>query len=219
VKAKYSARRSLSEVLSVECDSDLSKVVKVIRRGGVVAYPTDTVYGLGCSIYREDSIRRLIELKRRDLRPLPVLCSSPREAERLVDLGELGRRLALRYWPGGLTIVAEVCSEGIPSILTGGSRMLGVRVPNHRCALNLIGLCGGSLVGTSANISGSPPLGRVEDIIRVFGRGLDVLVYGGEEPSGVQSTVVCVSGGELRILREGVVSSKDIFLTLGRDVV
>jgi len=208
------------QLLSVECDSrGLTEGAAIVRRGGLVAYPTDTLYGLGCDPYREDSIRRLIELKRRERRHLPVLCSSMQDAERLVNLGELGRNLAVRYWPGGLTIVAEVSSKDIPRLLTGVSGRLGVRVPNHKCALKLISLCGGSLVGTSANISGSPPLKTAEEVAQVFGGGLDVLVYCGERPLGIPSTVVDVSGGRLKVLREGLVSSEEIHWALNQSAI
>ncbi|MEJ5293489.1 MAG: Sua5/YciO/YrdC/YwlC family protein, partial [Candidatus Methanosuratincola sp.] len=109
---------------------DPKEVGEAIRKGSIVVYPTDTVYGIGCDPRNADAVRRVFAAKRRETKPMPVLVDSLQSAEGLVELGEAGRILAKRFWPGALTIVAPL-REGLPGELTGGGQKLGVRVPNH----------------------------------------------------------------------------------------
>ncbi len=193
------------------CDTDnLSEAADIVKGGGVIIYPTDTLYGIGCDPYNEEAVEKVIQLKRRGAQPLPVLCSNLARAETLVDLGETGHQLARKFWPGGLTIVAKVIDKNLPSRLIGNSGTLGIRVPNHLGALKLISLCGDCLIGTSANISGERALETPEAILEVFDDKFDVLVYGGEKSLGIPSSVVDVVDGNLRIIREGLVSSERI---------
>lgn len=173
--------------------------------GGIIIYPTDTLYGIGCNPFDKIAVRKLIKLKKRENKPLPVLCENIEQAEKFVDLGELGKKLATNFWPGGLTIIAKSISKDIPQEITGNTGCIGVRVPNHECALKIISLCGGSLIATSANISGSKTLETPEEIDQIFEKKYDVLIYGGKRPSGVQSTVVDVTDGTVKIIREGAI--------------
>ncbi len=202
-------RRSIRkvELHLLNCDTDnLAGAVDIVKKSGVIAYPTDTLYGLGCNPFDGEAVGRVIRLKKRGgAKPLPVLCSDIRKAEELVHLGEVGRRLASGFWPGGLTIVGKISADNLPAQLTGGSEGLGVRIPDNLCALKIISLCGGCLVGTSANISGCKTPDDVEGVVKMFGGGLDAVIYGGSRPAGVQSTVVDVVGGVVKIVREGVV--------------
>ncbi len=189
---------------------DLAEAAGIVQGGGVVIYPTDTLFGIGCDPFNEGAIEKVIRLKRRGSQPLPVLCSNIARAEALVNLGGVGRSLADRFWPGGLTIVARAIDDKLPRRLVGESGTLGVRVPDHPGALKLISLCGGCLVGTSANISGERVLETPEAILEVFDEKFDVLVYGGEKSLGIPSSVVDVVDGNLRIIREGLVPSEEI---------
>ncbi|MCL4437226.1 MAG: L-threonylcarbamoyladenylate synthase [Thaumarchaeota archaeon] len=193
---------------------DLTEAADIVKKGGVVIYPTDTLYGIGCNPYNEEAIEKVVRLKRRGAQPLPVLCSDIGRAETLVHLGETGRQLANRFWPGGLTIVAKAIDKNLPSRLTGSSGTLGVRVPDHQGALKLISLCGGCLIGTSANISGEPALETPEEILEVFDEKFDALIYGGEKSLGTPSSVVDVVDGNLRIVREGLVPSERILQSI-----
>lgn len=193
---------------------DLTEAADIVKKGGIVIYPTDTLYGIGCNPYNEEAIKKVIHLKRRGTQPLPVLCSDINRAEALVHLGEAGRQLAHSFWPGGLTIVAKAVDNKLPGRLIGSSGTLGVRVPNHRGALKLIALCGGCLIGTSANISGEPTLETPEEILKVFDEKFDVLVYGGEKSLGTPSSVVDVVDGNIRIIREGLVPSERILQSI-----
>src|SRR5712692_11729043 len=129
---------------------------KLVLGGGVIVYPTDTVYGLGCDPMNEPATKRLFAIKGRERKPVPVLCDSLESASRLVRFSGVALKLAKGYWPGALTIVLPLRAE-LPDLLHQGSGTLGVRVPNSRRCRELIAACGGYLVGTSANKSGKPP--------------------------------------------------------------
>ena len=198
-------------LLLLNCDTDdLTEAATIVKKGGIIVYPTDTLYGIGCNPYDEEAVNRIFRLKKRRNRPLPVLCSDITRAEELVHMGVLGRKLASKFWPGGLTVIAKIAAKNLPNRLTGGSERLGVRVPNHRGALKVISLCEGRLVGTSANVSGRKTPDTPEGIIDMFYEDFDVLIYGGGRPSGVQSTVVELVDGVVRIIREGAIPSEEL---------
>jgi|TARA_B100000315_G_scaffold168607_1_gene157148 L-threonylcarbamoyladenylate synthase len=197
--------------------NDLSEAVNIIKNGGIIIYPTDTLYGIGCNPFDATAIRKLNKLKKRSSKPLPVLCSDLNHAENLVYLGELGKKLASRFWPGGLTIIAKNMMDNLPMELIGNSGGVGVRIPNHEGALKIISCCGGKLVATSANISGRETAQTPEEIRCIFEDKFDVLIYGDYKPSGVQSTVVDVVNGTARIIREGIVSTKELKRTLNSE--
>jgi L-threonylcarbamoyladenylate synthase len=180
---------------------------EIVRRGGLIVYPTDTVYGLGCDPFNEDAVRRLFEVKGRGPKPVPVLCSSASKAEELVILSRKALGLARANWPGALTIVAPT-RRRVPLQLTQGSGNLGVRVPSHSAALALIELCGGWLTGTSANISGQPSSRTAGEALRQVGDLVDMVLDGGVR-NGKESTVVQVVGDTVTILRTGPVGVGD----------
>ncbi|MDG7029041.1 MAG: threonylcarbamoyl-AMP synthase [Nitrososphaerota archaeon] len=178
----------------------ISRAAETVMRGGLVVYPTDTVYGLGCDPFNEEAVRRLFSAKGRGAKAVPVLCSSREKAADLVDLGPRGGELARRYWPGALTIVAPLKMR-VPDMLSQGPH-LGVRVPDHALCLELVASCGGWLAGTSANVSGAPSARSAGDALRQLGGTVDLILDGGPSP-GAGSTVVRVVGGTLTILRTG----------------
>mgnify|MGYP001213611190 FL=1 len=204
-------------MLQLNYKNDLSEAVNIIKNGGIIIYPTDTLYGIGCNPFDPSAIRKLNKLKKRSSKPLPVLCSDLNHAENLVYLGELGKKLASRFWPGGLTIIAKNMMDNLPMELIGNSGGVGVRIPNHEGALKIISCCGGKLVATSANISGRETAQTPEEIRCIFEDKFDVLIYGDYKPSGVQSTVVDVVNGTARIIREGIVSTKELKRTLNSE--
>ena len=175
----------------------------MISRGGLVAYPTDTVYGLGCDPSNEAAVRRLFEAKGRGAKPVPVLCWSRSSAESVVDLGETGRLLANMFWPGALTIVAPL-KKALPDLLHQGTGTLGVRVPASEVCMGVLEGCGGILTGTSANKSGSPPARSADEVFREVGSSVDLIIDGGLV-QGKSSTVASVAGGRVTILRTGPV--------------
>jgi L-threonylcarbamoyladenylate synthase len=187
----------------------VAEAVRVVRSGGIVALPTDTVYGLGCDPSSDVAVGRLFEVKNRQAKPVPLLCADLGVAERLVDLNAVARRLALIHWPGALTIVAPTkAGSGLSPLLGQGSRYLGVRVPDSEVCVAIAGGAGGSITGTSANLSGRPSCRTAAQVAESLGGRVQLIVDGGEL-QGKESTVVRVSGGSVEVLREGSVSVQE----------
>jgi len=181
----------------------------VVRSGGLIVYPTDTVYGMGADPFNEAAVERVFEAKRREAKPMPVLVSSVEAARRLVHVSEEARRLMEAFWPGALTIVLP--SRGLlPSRVSAGLGSVGVRMPSHPVALRLIEACGGALIGTSANISGQPPPRTVEEALAQLGESVDLALDAGPALHGVPSTVIDLSRSEPRLIREGVVKWSEV---------
>ncbi|MEN3037380.1 MAG: L-threonylcarbamoyladenylate synthase, partial [Candidatus Methanosuratincola petrocarbonis] len=162
---------------------------EVVRGGGIIVFPTDTVYGIGCDPRNAEAVRRLFAAKRREKKPMPVLVDSLQSAERLVELGEAGRALAEIFWPGALTIVAPL-RKSLPEELTGGRQKVGVRIPKHPVAISIIAASGGALVGTSANISGRRAASSVGELDPELLQSVEIVVDAGEAPAGRASTIV-----------------------------
>jgi len=184
-------------------EESIARAAMEVRRGGLVVYPTDTVYGLGCDPFNQAAVRRLFEAKGRDSKPIPVLCASTEKAQGMVELNGRALELAHRFWPGALTIVAPL-RRYVPSQLSQGKPFLGVRVPNHSGCLGLIAACGGWLTGTSANVSGRPSSRSAADALDQIGNAVDLILDGGRL-AGTESTVVQVDGNEVTILRTGLI--------------
>ncbi len=189
-----------ARLLAIERDSIALAAVQV-RRGGLVVFPTDTVYGLGCDPLNQAAVRRLFEAKGRTSKPVPVLCSSTEKAADLVKLSPRALELAAKFWPGALTIVAPL-RRSVPPQLTQGKPNLGVRIPAHPGATALIAACGGRLTGTSANLSGHPSSRTAAECMDQLGDAVDIILDGGRL-GGTESTVVQVVGEEVTLLRAG----------------
>jgi L-threonylcarbamoyladenylate synthase len=189
-----------ARLLALNSDS-ISLAARAVRRGLLVVYPTDTVYGLGCDPLNHAAVRRLFEAKGRESKPVPVLCASAEKAEELVRFSGRATELSREYWPGALTIVAPLRRQVAPQ-LTQGGEFLGVRVPAHPGCLELIAACGGWLTGTSANRSGEPSARSAGEALDDLGDSVDVVLDGGRL-GGKESTVVKVVGDEVTILRTG----------------
>jgi L-threonylcarbamoyladenylate synthase len=188
-----------------------AEAIEALRRGGIVAIPTDTVYGLAVALDVPDGIERLFEAKRRPAeRAVAVLLADAEQAAAIATLTPLGRRLAEAFWPGGLTLVLPRRADlALPDALTGGRPTIGVRVPDHPAPRALAAALG-PLPTTSANLSGEPEAGDAAEIERVFGGAIDLILDGGPARGGPASTVVDASGTEPRILREGAIPAATI---------
>src|ERR687896_1582912 len=186
----------------------------VVKNGGVVVYPTDTIYGIGCDPYNDLAVKRIFTIKGRDeKKSLPILTSSIVDAERIVSLGRTGRMLAERYWPGALTIVAPIIDHKISQRVMAGSSSLAVRIPANNCVLLLLSHCR-YLVGTSANLSGDRALKSAQEVLNSRLEGYDALLDGGTVEKGIESTIVSVEG-KPKILREGAIKSREISHLIG----
>ena len=190
------------------CADGVPECASIINNGGVVVFPTDTIYGIGCNPHNDSAVERIFKIKGRDeKKPLPVLAYSIQDAEKIVSLGRAGRMLAEKYWPGALTIVAPLVDKKVSRRVTAGSS-LAVRVPANRCILSLLQQCK-YLVGTSANISGGKSSKSAQQVLVSGLDGFDALLDGGPV-GGVESTIVDMTGAKAKILREGAIKSSEV---------
>jgi L-threonylcarbamoyladenylate synthase len=196
-------------------------VVESLQSGGMVVYPSDTLYGLGVDPRSAEGLRKLVVLKSREgKKPIPLLLDGP---ERVSDWAErvpaAARRLIDRFWPGGLTIVLPALPD-VPDLITGGSGTVGLRVPDHPIPRALAKALGGAITGTSANRAGNPGDWRTpEEIVREFTGEVDWVLWDGPPPSAVPrdpagrrspgSTVVNASE-DVILLREGAIPFREI---------
>jgi len=198
----------LTQFLNITSES-IQKAATAIQNGGLIVYPTDTVYGLGCDPINEKSVDRLATVKGRSKGNFPVLVSTISRAKELGDIAGDAETLALRFWPGPLTIVVP-SKTALPFQVTGPEKMVGLRIPGRQDTLNLILKSGGALVGTSANISGDPSLRNAEDAFKVFGGKVDIILNGGITFAGVESTVVKQTKSGIQVLRQGAIGPRDL---------
>jgi len=190
------------------CDlsaSSLREASRVVREGGVIAFPTETFYGLGACPFNTRAIQRVFDLKGRALQaaPILVLIRSRTELETLVsEITPTAERLMETYWPGPLTLVFRA-SDAVPSVLTAGTGTIGIRLSAHVDVQRLLAAVGGPLTGTSANRSGHPPATTAAEVDRAVGTDVDLILNGGETPGGLPSTVVDTTVTPPRLVREG----------------
>jgi L-threonylcarbamoyladenylate synthase len=187
-----------------------------VRRGGLAVYPTETVYGLGCDPFNAEAVKRILKVKDNRNKPLPVLAASIADADKVAFISSNGKRLAAKFWPGPLTMVFPK-KPNFPDVVTFGLDSMGLRIPDHDVALQLIGLCGGLLIGSSANRTGEEPPRRVQEISEELKEMVDVVLDGGAAAQGMPSTVADLTSEKPRILREGPISLEEILdaLALG----
>ena len=189
---------------------DSAKVIKSFEAGGVVVFPTDTVYGIGCVYDDEDAVKKIFKLKQRDSnKPLPLLLSSKEQLFLVSDnRNAYAEALADAFWPGALTLVVKK-SKNVSDIVTCGIPTVAVRCPNNASLISLIKKLGRPIIGTSANISGEPSITSYSKAKLVFSETADCVVEG-KCTDNIPSTIVDVTGRTPKILREGPITSKQI---------
>jgi L-threonylcarbamoyladenylate synthase len=191
--------------------SDIEKQIKqaitILKKGGVVAYPTDTVYGLGAGMTDTAAVERIFKVKGRPKgMALPVLLADKAQIEEIVAVfPAAARRLADEFFPGALTIILPK-SDAVPDIITGGGRTVAFRIPNHPVPLALIKGLGKPIVGTSANLSGHPSALTAEEVRGQIGDKMEMVIDGGRCPGGIESTVIDLSGEKPIVRRQGAIS-------------
>jgi len=188
----------------------VEKGVKILKAGGIVAFPTDTVYGLGADAFNSKAVERIYEIKKRPRHlPLPLLIGDMSQISIVAaPVPELALFLARRFWPGGLTLILPKTAS-LPTYLTDQST-IAVRIPDHPIPLALIQGLGKPIIGTSANISGKSSALTAGEVKQQLGNGVDLIIDGGRCPAGGESTVVDVTGGEVVILRQGIIPEDEI---------
>jgi L-threonylcarbamoyladenylate synthase len=178
----------------------------VINRGGVIAFRTDTFYGLGADPFNQPAVQTIRELKgREDDKPILVLISDQVQLERLISpMSEAFASTAERFWPGPLTIIGAAHSA-LPVEITAGSKTVGVRLPDDDKVRSLVRKCGGTLTATSANPSSKPPARTAAEVQSYFGDRIELIIDGGAANTDQPSTVIDVTGTETKLIREGVI--------------
>ena len=182
--------------------------IESIKNGGIIIFPTDTVYGIGCDPYNENAVKKIYEIKNRDsTKPLPILGYSKRVLENIVEFDEITNRIAEKFWPGKLTIVLPLKDDKLKK-LSRGTNTLAVRVPNNKCVLAFLKKCE-LVVGTSANISGKEPFTDPQNIENDV-IDCDIFLNDGIIQSSGASTVIKIENEEIKILRSGDISENDL---------
>lgn len=199
------------KIINVERDQGLriglEAAESILKAGGVVAFPTESFYGLAADVHNEDSLRRLFSVKRREAdQPLLLILSSMRHVRSYVsEIPQNAVRLMERFWPGGLTLVFRA-SRVVSPILTAGSGKIGLRVSSHPVARALARRMGGAVTGTSANISGQPNCLSAREVFDTMGEDLGLVLDGGETAGGKGSTILDITTAPPVLLRDGMIS-------------
>jgi len=197
--------------LKVNCDDEgIEKTFQVIKNGGIVIFPTDTVYGIGCNPYNVNAIEKIYEIKSREkIKSLPVLAYSLDIVKKITDIDTFTEKIIKKYWPGPLTLILELTDKKLKKSLKLDNK-IAVRIPDSKCTLKLLKKCG-LLVGTSANISGNPsstdPKECLKNIINY-----DIFVNGGTITSKGESTIIEIENEEIKIIRKGVLKKEEIMI-------
>ena len=188
--------------MKVKCDEQgIEKASEIIKDGGVVVFPTDTVYGIGCDPYQKKSVDRIYQIKGRpESKPFPVLVYSLDVASEIAEFDTDSKRIAEKFWPGPLTLILKLKDEKLKKSLNLNEK-IAIRVPNNQCLLNLLKRSK-LLVGTSANLSGEPSLTKSQDCYQKI-REFDVFLDGGDIQNGGESTILEIEQGKPIIHREG----------------
>jgi len=216
-----------AEIMSVEdlgnCDAIIDRAAEIIRSGGLVVYPTDTSYGLGCDPRNPEAMDRLIAVKRRDRRlGVPLLFADLTQCEIYHDFGSLEKIIAKIFWPGQLTLIVTP-TPSVPEHITADRNSVAIRVPNHIIPRGIAHRIGGPIVGTSANRSHGPTPFDVSDALDQLGNEVDLYIDAGPSSSSDNSTIIGVEGsgeGEtlnIKIYREGALSTDIISESLKVD--
>jgi len=205
--------------LSTKDPRAAQEAVAILRRGGIIIYPTDTVYGLGARAQDDEAVRRLFAIKGRAAdKPLPLLIGEANDAERIAkEIPAAARALMERFWPGGLTIVFPK-SPRFHSLALAGGDTVALRLPDHPLLREIIRRLGGPITGTSANRAGLPPPLTCPEALAQVGEGVDLVLDGGPCPGGIESTVIDIRKGAPTLLREGAISREQLESILGAAV-
>jgi L-threonylcarbamoyladenylate synthase len=185
----------------------LAQIAEAVTRGGVIAFRTDTFYGLGADPFNQPAVLKIKALKgRKDHKPILVLISDEEQLERLIAPKSAAfASLAERFWPGPLTIIGSAHPQ-LPAVLTAGSKTVGVRLPDDDKVRSLVRSCGGTLTATSANPSGASPARTAAEVHGYFGARIELIIDGGAAKTDQPSTVVDVTDREIKLIREGAIA-------------
>ena len=189
----------------------LEEPAQIIKNGGIVVFPTETVYGIGANALNAEAVKKIYEIKKRPLsKPITLLVNSIDMIERVAkDITPFEYAIIKKFFPGPLTIILQK-KDVVPDIVTSGGSTVGIRMPSNEIALELINRAGVPLATPSANISDKPSKTNIKDVMSDFPEGVDCFIDGGKSKIGVASTIVQVIDGVPHILRQGTITEEQI---------
>lgn len=201
-----------------QTNESLAGIAETVTRGGVIAFRTDTFYGLGADPFNVTAVQRIKELKgREEKKPILIVISDREQVQRFInDPSATFNLLAETFWPGPLTLIGKAEVE-VPVEITAGTETVGIRLPSDHKVRALIEACGGALTATSANPSHEAPAKTGAEVRAYFGDGVDLIVDDGAARTDQPSTVVDARGNEPKLIREGVIAWEEIQKALNRD--
>jgi len=200
-------------ILSASSQESIARALNILQAGGLVAFPTDTVYGVGALAFDANAVESIYVAKDRPIeKAIPVLIGDPADLEKVgADIPDSARKLASRFWPGPLTILVPKRAD-LPEAVSA-TATVGVRVPDHEVARALLRAAGPMAV-TSANISGKLSPVTAREVYEQLKDRIDLIIDGGKTPGGVPSTLVDCTSEELKVLREGPLSLDELLSAL-----
>jgi L-threonylcarbamoyladenylate synthase len=189
----------------------LKQVADIVASGGIIAFRTDTFYGLGADPFNRQAVEAIKQLKGREAnKPILIVISDFDQVGRFIaELSRTFEILAKRFWPGPLTLIGRTNSD-VPDEIAAGTKTVGVRLPNDDKVRALVRACGGALTATSANPSHAAPARNAQAVRDYFGDAINLIVDGGDATSDLPSTVVDVTGDEPKLIREGATAWSSI---------
>ncbi len=197
----------MAEVIRASETGALERAVEVLRAGGLVAFPTDTVYGVAAHGFLPQAVERLYQVKQRPAdRPIPLLLADLGDMEQVVScVPEVARELARLFWPGPLSLVLPRHPH-VPDVVVAGGDSVAIRIPDHPVPQRLARMLQAPLAATSANRSGGPDTVVAQEVLKQIGEAIDLIVDGGACPGGVPSTVLDLTTDPPRLLRKGPIT-------------
>ena len=175
------------------------KAIEILKKGGIIVYPTDTVYGIGTSMFNKEGIERIFEIKGRNKKiPVSIAVSSIEMAKKMAYFDDPSERIFLKYMPGSLTMILK--NKGAPETITRGSGTVGIRMPANEIVLRIIGGLGNPITSTSANMHGKPPATTIKEAKEQLGNEIDLYVDGGVCNRRASTIFDCI---HKKVLREG----------------
>ncbi len=197
--------------MKVDCNEEgIKRTHQVFQKGGIIVFPTDTVYGIGCDPYNQNSIKKIYEIKsRKKVKSLPILAYSLDIVKKIVVIDEFTEKIIQKNWPGPLTLILELTDEKLKKSLNLQNK-IAVRIPDSKCTLKLLEKCK-LIVGTSANISGNSSYTNPDECIKNI-KNYDLFLNGGTIRSKGESTIIEVENKTIKIIREGALKMEDILI-------
>lgn len=192
---------------------DIDKITEALICGNIIAFPTDTVFGLGCVYDDENAINKIKNAKQRDAhKPLPMMCANLEMIRRVALVDDRASKIIKHFFPGALTVVLNK-KDDVPSYVTNGFKTIAIRIPDVKFITDMIDKIGKPLLVTSANISNEPSLRKYSDVLKKMDGLIDGIVEK-DADSDVSSTIIDLTSDEIRVLREGKISREDILSCL-----